>query len=255
MSALPAMLLQVCLAMLAAAAPVLPVAAAGLGAPGARIDGSGFVGAFTQSFLMILACEMGDRTFFVAAILAMKSARAVVFAGALLALAAMTVLSAVIGKAFPLLMDKKWTSVAAAGLFAYFGVGLLRDWWRMRGEEAGENEELAEVEEELNNEGGKKGIKGSAGFALLSPVFIKAFTMTGLAEWGDRSQIATIALAASNDMAGVVAGGIAGHAVCTSLAVIGGRLLATRISERAVALTGGILFLSFAALTASGKLD
>ena len=79
--------------------------------------------------------------------------------------------------------------------------------------------------------------------------------MTGLAEWGDRSQIATIALAASKDVYGVIIGGVLGHAICTSLAVIGGRILATRISERAVALIGGVLFITFAVVTASGKLD
>lgn len=34
--------------------------------------------------------------------------------------------------------------------------------------------------------------------------------------------------------------------MCTGLAVIGGRLLASRISERLVALSGGLLFLLFA---------
>lgn len=218
---------------------------------------NGFVSGFMQSFLLILACELGDRTFFVAAILAMKASRLVVWCGALGALAAMTILSAAIGKAFPLLLDKKWTSLAAAVLFAYFGVQLLRDWWRMRGEDEGENEELAEVEEELkDDEGAKKtALVRAAGFTILSPIFVKSFTMTGLAEWGDRSQIATIALAASRDLYGVILGGVLGHAICTGLAVIGGRLLATKISERAVALTGGLLFLSFAVLTASGKLE
>ena len=41
-------------------------------------------------------------------------------------------------------------------------------------------------------------------------------------------------------------GAFVGHAGCTALAVIGGRLLASRISERLVALSGGILFLLFA---------
>lgn len=220
-------------------------------------DGSGFFAGFLQSFLLILACELGDRTFFVAAILAMKASRIVVWCGALGALAAMTVLSAAIGKAFPLLLDKRWTGLAAAVLFAYFGVQLLREWWRMRGEQPSENEELAEVEEELNDDEGSKksALLRAGGVTLLSPVFVKSFTMTALAEWGDRSQIATIALAASRDLFGVILGGVLGHALCTGLAVIGGRLLATRISEKAVALTGGILFISFAVLTASGHLE
>lgn len=79
--------------------------------------------------------------------------------------------------------------------------------------------------------------------------------MTALAEWGDRSQIATIALAASRDMTGVIAGGIVGHSICTGIAVVGGRLLASSISERAVALMGGILFVSFAILTMTGIVE
>lgn len=220
-------------------------------------DGSGFFAGFVQSFLLILACELGDRTFFVAAVLAMKASRIVVWCGALSALAAMTVLSAAIGKAFPLVLDKRWTGLAAAVLFAYFGVQLLRDWWRMRGAESGQNVELAEVEDELNDDEGTKkaALLRAGGVTLLSPVLVKSFTMTALAEWGDRSQIATIALAASRDLIGVILGGVLGHALCTGLAVVGGRLLATKISEKAIALTGGILFISFAALTASGQLE
>jgi len=77
-------------------------------------------------------------------------------------------------------------------------------------------------------------------------VFGQAFALTFLAEWGDRSQIATIALASSKDPFGVTVGGTLGHAFCTGLAVIGGRLLATRISEQQVAFFGGILFWAFA---------
>jgi len=73
----------------------------------------------------------------------------------------------------------------------------------------------------------------------------QAFTLTFLAEWGDRSQIATVALAASKNPFGVVLGGLVGHAFCTGLAVIGGKMLAAKISERTVAIIGGILFLIF----------
>ena len=63
---------------------------------------------------------------------------------------------------------------------------------------------------------------------LPTKVITLSFTMTFLAEWGDRSQIATIAMAASKDPYGVTVGGILGHSLCTGMAVIGGRMLATR---------------------------
>ncbi|CAN0449899.1 unnamed protein product, partial [Ectocarpus fasciculatus] len=72
-----------------------------------------------------------------------------------------------------------------------------------------------------------------------------SFSMTFLAEWGDRSQIATIALATNKDPFGVTAGGVIGHSLCTGMAVVGGKLLAARISEKTVHLVGGALFLVF----------
>ncbi|PWN88679.1 UPF0016-domain-containing protein [Acaromyces ingoldii] len=81
-----------------------------------------------------------------------------------------------------------------------------------------------------------------------SPVFAQAFVLTFLGEWGDRSQIATIALAAAHDIFLVSFGTIAGHALCTSLAVLGGRWLASRISVKHVTLGGAILFLLFGIL-------
>ena len=41
-------------------------------------------------------------------------------------------------------------------------------------------------------------------------------------------------------------GGIIGHAFCTGLAVIGGRIIALKISQRLVAVAGGLLFFVFA---------
>ena len=83
-------------------------------------------------------------------------------------------------------------------------------------------------------------------WSLVSPALIQAFTMTFLAEWGDRSQIATIVMAADINPIGVVVGGIIGHAVCTLMAVMGGKILAARVSEKTVHTIGGFLFLGFA---------
>lgn len=144
-------------------------------------------------------------------------------------------------------------------LFFFFGLRSLYDALLAWEGGAGESE-LAEVEAELGGRligddkhkkaEGRKG-KGwrksltSASGGILSPVFLETFIITFLAEWGDRSQIATIGLAASSNPYGVTIGGVMGHAVCTGAAVLGGRHMATRISERAVAVCGGVLFILF----------
>ena len=85
---------------------------------------------------------------------------------------------------------------------------------------------------------------------LVSPVFAQAATMTFVAEWGDRSQIATIALGAQKEPFGVIFGGIIGHCMCTGVAVLGGKMISNHISERSVALVGGFVFLGFGIVTA-----
>lgn len=115
--------------------------------------------------------------------------------------------------------------------------------------------ELEEVEVELDgpDSTGKSSdrISGTGGVykRILSTVFMKAFTMTFLAEWGDRSQIATISLAAEHDVIGVTLGGCVGHCICTGVAVLGGRQLAEVIDEKTVNIVGGCMFLFFGALT------
>ncbi len=61
-------------------------------------------------------------------------------------------------------------------------------------------EEYQEVEQELSTSGTSQPTNcvrlRNVLRRLLSPVFVEAFIMTFLAEWGDRSQITTIVLAA-----------------------------------------------------------
>ena len=195
----------------------------------------------------------------------MRNSRLVVYAGALGALAAMTVLSTVIGYALPLLLPKVYTHYASVLMFAFFGVKLLQEARELyAAKDVKKNEELQEVEEELGikmdedivdvetgqleeeSKGDDTQAKRQQSGSNLQ-IFIQAFSLTFFAEWGDRSQIATISLASVNDPVGVTLGSFIGHAACTGLAVVGGRLLAARISEKQVALAGGIVFLLFAA--------
>ena len=199
-----------------------------------------------KSGTMILISEIGDKTFFIAAIMAMRHSRATVFAGAVGALGVMTALSAALGWAAPALISKTYTHYLAVALFFFFGLRSLYE-SLLAWEGGGMQEELEETEKELGAKGKKKGKTKTKTSAFLSSTLVETFVITFLAEWGDRSQIATIGLAASEDPFGVTLGGCLGHAACTGAAVIGGKHMATRVSERAVAVTGGALFVLFGA--------
>lgn len=240
---------------------------------------SQFSSALVTSYALIIVTELGDKTFFIAALLAMKRGACVTFSGASSALVLMTLIAAFIGRALPSLMSPRYTQIASILLFVFFGVKLLWEGFSMEADQ--ESEELVEVEKtlgagkkvdeinpDLENEKYPSGLSAPniEDFAktkgdtilhhwrlwLLSPVrhlsaaFLEAFTLTFAAEWGDRSQIATLALGASKDIYGVNLGAILGHMCCTGLAVIGGKVLATRISEKLITLIGGTTFLFFA---------
>ncbi|KAL2559049.1 GDT1-like protein 4 [Forsythia ovata] len=217
--------------------------------------GLSIVQGFTKSLAMTVLSEIGDKTFFAAAILAMRHPRRLVLSGCLGALIIMTILSVLVGWAAPNLISRKWTHHITTLLFLGFGFWSLWDAFN-----EGEAEELAEVEAKLGadmkSNGGstKENYKDDDNLKkqnrpvlaqFFSPILLKAFSITFFGEWGDKSQIATIGLAADENPLGVVLGGIIGQALCTTAAVLGGKSLATSISERIVALSGGVLFIVF----------
>ncbi|XP_015895665.2 GDT1-like protein 5 [Ziziphus jujuba] len=217
---------------------------------------SSVVQGFSKSLAMTVLSEIGDKTFFAAAILAMRHPRRLVLSGCLLALIVMTILSVLVGWAAPSLISRKWTHHITTLLFFIFGLWSLWDAFTSDGEA----EELAEVEAKLdadiknNKETTKQNSKDDDDLKkqrqpllaqFLSPILLKAFSITFFGEWGDKSQLATIGLAADENPLGVVLGGIIGQALCTTAAVLGGKSLASQISEKIVALSGGLLFIVF----------
>lgn len=204
---------------------------------------AGFLQATAKSMGVIFASEIGDKTFFIAALMAMRHPRSLVFIGCAGALAVMTVLSTALGAVTPTLIPKVYTHWASVILFFYFGLSSLKDVLFAPKEEG--PSELEEVENELNSSPRRQ---PAGGRKLVSNIMIEAFTMTFLAEWGDRSQITTISLAAVQNAVGVTVGGCIGHFLCTGAAVIGGKQLASVIDERTVNIVGAVMFLIFGAL-------
>ena len=197
--------------------------------------------ALLQSFAMIIFSEIGDKTFLIAAILAMRHPRLLVFAGAFGSLVVMSILSAEMGHLLPTLIPRSWTQMAASILFLSFGGKMFWEARQMKGGNEKIQEEMREAEEEIkdddavhdrlpttehdislevierggdvanqtlaeHNLGVRPPVKGSGvsdgarNFCslFLGQVFVQAFALTFLGEWGDRSQIATIALGAAH---------------------------------------------------------
>jgi putative Ca2+/H+ antiporter (TMEM165/GDT1 family) len=159
------------------------------------------------------------------------------------ALAAMTILSVLFGQAVSLL-PKAYIHYAEIVLFLAFGIKLLYDASKMSS--AACDTEVIEEAEATVKKADLELPKKKTSLAIV----IEAFILTFMAEWGDRTQIATIALAAGNNPIGVTIGAILGHAICAAIAVIGGKMIAGRISERQLTFVGGCLFLVFGVVAA-----
>ncbi len=149
----------------------------------------------------------------------------------------MTLLAVTVGQLLGVL-PVLWVRVAEIGLFTGFGLKLLYDGFTHRcdGEDEAEEAEAAIAQAEGQS---------PANLSALG-VLSKTFGLVFLGEWGDRTQITTVLLAASHPPLGVALGALSGFGLCISLAVIAGRLVAGRISERATNLFAGTLFLLFA---------
>jgi putative Ca2+/H+ antiporter (TMEM165/GDT1 family) len=199
--------------------------------------------AFTAGLLLITVSELGDKTFFIAVILAMHHSRRLVFSGVIAALAVMTILSVVFGQAASLL-PKVYIYYAEIALFFAFGIKLLYNASKMPASTC--NTDVVEEAQAAVKQADLQLSKRKTPWAILT----EAFLLTFMAEWGDRTQIATIALAAGNNPIGVTTGAIVGHGICAAIAVIGGKLIAGRISERQLTLIGGGLFLIFGVVAA-----
>ncbi|KAH7516569.1 hypothetical protein FEM48_Zijuj10G0149000 [Ziziphus jujuba var. spinosa] len=243
---------------------------------------SSVVQGFSKSLAMTVLSEIGDKTFFAAAILAMRHPRRLVLSGCLLALIVMTILSVLVGWAAPSLPCGIWPKELSSavespeivwsfllvsqgnGLIilqhccsSSLGYGLcgmplpatgrLKNWQKLK-------QNWLDADIKNNKETTKQNSKDDDDLKkqrqpllaqFLSPILLKAFSITFFGEWGDKSQLATIGLAADENPLGVVLGGIIGQALCTTAAVLGGKSLASQISEKIVALSGGLLFIVF----------
>jgi len=240
-----------------------------------------FLHGFWKSISMILVSEIADKTFFIAAIMSANNPRLTVYAGCILALIVMTMLSVAVGNIAMQFLPVELTDLIASILFLLFGLHALYEGFKMKVnddtefretqmelKEREERHELTQTSSRRHTSGGNNSVNSSDEVDrcqsiqkmcaidkcwssvnlsdIFNRIFLQAFGLTFLAEWGDRSQFATIILASQNNAYGVCLGGIIGHMICTGIAVLGGRFLAQKVDPKYVTIVGALVFLGFA---------
>jgi putative Ca2+/H+ antiporter (TMEM165/GDT1 family) len=154
----------------------------------------------------------------------------------------MTLLSVGIGRVVFKILPEDILKIAEVVLFAGFGLKLLWDAQKMPASQ--ENDEAEEAEAIVQQADSK--LRGSSAIAIV----IEALTLVFVAEWGDRTQLTTIFLAAAPNLnaVGVTLGAILGHAITAIIAVVSGRMVAQYLSEKLLFRLSGALFLVFAGM-------
>ncbi|PXF48619.1 GDT1-like protein 2, chloroplastic [Gracilariopsis chorda] len=202
---------------------------------------SSFVKPFTESFGMVFLSEFGDKSMFATALMAMKHNAFLVCVGAFAALTVMTFVACFLGQLMQYL-PATVTHYSSIALFVFFGLQMIMQSRNLPNTPGGVGGERADAEEMVAQATVAK---------IQNPlaVLTKVSSLIFVAEWCDRSMVATMALAASNNVVAVIGGATLANVVCTGMAVGAATLVASRISERMVALVAGILFEFFAVFT------
>jgi len=181
------------------------------------------VGAFLLSFGVIFVAELGDKSQLMAMAFATRYRTLEVLVGITVATAVVHAGSVVAGAAFAAALPTR--AIGIAGGLAFLGFA----WWTIRGDR------LTEEERERTRRPARSAL-------------VAVGTAFFLAELGDKTMIATITLAASEEPLGTWIGSTVGMVAADGLAIVVGRVLGTRLPERAVSRFATASFVVFGVL-------
>ncbi len=179
--------------------------------------------AFLLSFGVILLAELGDKSQLMALAFASRYRALTVLVAVTIATLLVHAGSVALGAAFALALPTAAIQVVAG--IAFFGFAA----WTLRGDELGEADQDR--------------ARRSGGMALLT-----IGTAFFLAELGDKTMLATITLATTEEPWGTWLGSTAGMVAADAIAIGIGAFLGTRLPERAVKLFASLMFIGFGAL-------
>lgn len=174
--------------------------------------------AYWSAFIFVLLAEMGDKTQLLAIALASKFNWKTVMLGIAAATALNHLLAVLVGSWLTSIIPLSWISIAASVSFIIFGL------WTLRGDK------LDEKSEEKEN--------------LQRPFRTVAVTFF-LAEMGDKTQLATVALAAQfQSIIPVWLGTFSGMIIADGAGVLLGSVMGKKLPEKAIQWFAAIVFIA-----------
>jgi Ca2+/H+ antiporter, TMEM165/GDT1 family len=181
------------------------------------------VHAFLLSFGVIFLAELGDKSQLMAMTFATRYRALTVLVAVTLATLLVHAGSVLVGSLFALALPTNLIQVVAGLAFFVFAG------WTIRGDELGEGDEAR--------------AQRSGRWAILT-----IGTAFFLAELGDKTMLATITLATTEEPIGTWLGSTAGMVAADALAIGIGALLGTRLPERAIKVFAALAFVVFGAI-------
>jgi putative Ca2+/H+ antiporter (TMEM165/GDT1 family) len=196
---------------------------------------------YIESTSSLFFSGLFDRSFFVIAFMAFKYTKMTVFISSTLALTTVGLISVFLGVEITQHIPTVWIDTTAIVLFFGFGIKMILDGMSMS-----DNAGLDKLEEEVPEIlpiGDDNHITNTTCIKLKS--MAKIFALIFAAELGDRSQIYLIYLTSEFDKTPICVGVLISQAAVSLLAVFGGQLVSTKVSERTLTILAGFTFLVF----------
>lgn len=183
--------------------------------------------ALTESMLMVMVAEMGDRSQIACMVLGSRTRPWPVLAGAIAAFFVLDGLAMALGGGLGVVVPARVLAGLAAALFLGFAVQA----WRSRDDAEDEDEAIADPKKTTTR-----------------AIFMLAFTTLVVAELGDKTWLAVGARSAVGDPIAVWIGATIGLSITSAIGVLAGQTVLSRLPPRALRTSTALIFLGMGLL-------
>ena len=205
-----------------------------------------FYPSLVQSFLVIFLSEIADRTFILVLIYSLKMHWIPLILTSLLTMYFMNILAIVAGYTVILFVPRNLIDWIGFICFLFFGLFWVYEGMNMESKSVKEEyeQEMQETEANynlVNDEGHKEENKKSTWWLCL-----ELFGLLCVSEFGDKSEISTITIAAVYNLYAVLIGTMFAYFFAIVIAASLGHYIGQYLTEKTMTIIGGLLFVGFA---------